>query len=92
MRQVTINAYTIEELKGKAREKAFYEVNNILIDNNFNDFNYRLKDFLKYDLNIDAKTYYSLSYSQGDGLMIESNFFNSDEVINLLTLEESVKT
>jgi hypothetical protein len=91
MKTIQVNAYSIDELKGKAKEKAIERIKDHMIEFNFEDFTFNTNDYIKHDLNIDGKVYYSLSYSQGDGLRIESPFFNSSNVIDMLKLDDSTK-
>lgn len=63
------------ELNDDAKKKAFEEVSEMIINNRFEWLKADLEDELDYNWNIDdADVFYSLSYSQGDGL----HFITSD--------------
>ena len=86
-----VEIFKIDELQGKAKEKAIEHLKKLMIDFNFQNFESDC-DFVLYDeLGIKGKIPYSLSYSQGDGLRIESPNFNSEKIINMLDLDESTK-
>jgi hypothetical protein len=91
MKIVGVEIFKIDELQGKAKEKAIDEIKNLMINFNFENFESDCEYFLIDELGIKGKTYYSLSYSQGDGLRIESPNFNSENIINMLNLDESTK-
>jgi hypothetical protein len=91
MKEKTIKVYKVEELQGNAREKAFNDLRESVVKDNFNNFYFFAKDIIKHDYKIIGDIYFSLSYSQGDGLYIESEFFNSDKVIDMLNIENSTK-
>lgn len=91
MKKVEVSVYAIDELKGKAKEKAIGKIKDNLIELNFEDFFENSRSYIKDELGIDGQVYYSLSYSQGDGLRIETTFFNTDKVIDMLQLDESTK-
>jgi hypothetical protein len=91
MKVIPINVYSISELQGKAKEKAIEKIRINLIDLNFEDFKDNARLYIENDLGLDGKVYFSLSYSQGDGLRIESSFFNTKQVIDMLPIDESTK-
>ena len=84
MKEVKIKVYTIKELNETAKEKAL----NLLREDNSYDFlsedlEERLRELLK-DNKIkgdDLKIYYSLSYSQGDGVCFVGNFEYKDYLV-----------
>jgi hypothetical protein len=80
MKTKTINLYKYEELNEKAKEKALNDFRNNE-DNDFSFLEEDLKEFLKSLLeenkiiyNDSLKSYYSLSYSQGDGFCFIGDF------------------
>jgi hypothetical protein len=91
MKIVGVEIFKIDELQGKAKEKSIEHLKNLMIDFNFQNFESDCEYFLVDELGIKGKIYYSLSYSQGDGLIIESPNFNSEKIINMLDLDESTK-
>jgi (p)ppGpp synthase/HD superfamily hydrolase len=91
MKTIPMNVYTIKELKGKAKEKAIEKMKDIMINFNFENFESDSYIYLSDELGINGKIYYSLSYSQGDGLRIQTPFFNTHAVINKLELDAQTK-
>ena len=81
MKEVKIKVYTIKELNETAKEKAL----NLLREDNSYDFlsedlEERLRELLKDNkIKVDyLQIYYSLSYSQGDGVCFVGNFEYKD--------------
>lgn len=74
MQTKTYNVYTFDELDEKAKEKAreWYRDGNeyYFLSENMTEYAGALLKWLKIDT-FDFKVYYSLSYSQGDGAMVE---------------------
>ena len=67
--------YEYVELNDDAKQKAFEKVSEMIIDDRFEWLKADLEDELNYKWKIDdAEVFYSLSYSQGDGL----HFITSD--------------
>ena len=84
MKEVKIKVYTIKELNETAKEKAL----NLLREDNSYDFlsedlEERLRELLKDNkIKVDyLQIYYSLSYSQGDGVCFVGNFEYKDYLV-----------
>jgi hypothetical protein len=92
MKIIGIELYSINELQGKAKEKAIEKIKENIIELNFEDFTNNAKWSLENDLGLDATLKHSLGYSQGDGLRFTTSFFNTKQVIAALDLDESTIT
>lgn len=82
----TINVYTLEELKtqnNKAYLKVIKNLDDMIIEDRFDFFRDDCIDLLNnfYNINI-ADVYYSLSYSQGDGLCFTTENALQGEILN----------
>ena len=79
MKEITIKLYNIDELKElnrRAYDKIIDNEKQFLIDDNFNYASEHIIEILKekYNLSVDEKNiYYSISYSQGDGMCFTLN-------------------
>lgn len=89
MKEMTIKLYSIDELSGQAKEKAFESMKDLIIESNFNDFQFFADDELKFTYGLDAKLNYSLGYSQGDGLRFTTSNFATSAIINGLPFEKA---
>jgi hypothetical protein len=78
MKQVTkvYNIYTFEELSNEAKSKVKDKLTSFIVDDRFEWLKSDLEESLKASYDIDGYVFYSLSYSQGDGL-----HFNSDDLM-----------
>jgi hypothetical protein len=78
MKQVTkvYNVYTFEELSNEAKSKVKDKLTSFIVDDRFEWLKSDLEESLKASYDIDGYVFYSLSYSQGDGL-----HFNSDDLM-----------
>lgn len=89
MKKVTIDVYTVEELQGKAKEKALQTIKDSLIDINFEDFRFFAYDELTYTYGLNATLSFDLGYSQGDGLRFVTDNLATDAIIDRLPFEKA---
>lgn len=89
MKKRTIKTYSIDELSGQAKEKAFESVKEFIIESNFEDFQFFANDELKHTYGLDAELNYSLSYSQGDGLRFTTKDLATEAIIERLPFEKA---
>lgn len=89
MREVInrFNIYNFEELDEKAKEKVKEKMRETIINLRFMVLQDDLKEILFNDYKIEADVYYSLGYSQGDGLHFVTDNLLSDYVINEIKKE-----
>lgn len=88
MKQVTVvyDVYNFDELSKEAQDKAKEKLSKWIIDSHFDVLSDELEDLLKEDYDIDGEVFYSLGYSQGDGL-----HFNSDDLMTAKFYDLMVK-
>jgi hypothetical protein len=93
METITINAYSITELTGTAKQKA-KDLMHELLEDSFLDViqdeinNYYIPEFI-HNKGFDAeRVYYALSYSQGDGAMFEGRV---NDITKFTTNKRAIK-
>lgn len=73
---VTYDVYNFDELSDKAKDKVKSKLSEVIIRDRFEWLGIDLAESLKASYDIDGEVFYSLGYSQGDGL-----HFNSDDLM-----------
>jgi hypothetical protein len=75
MKKITVvyDVYNFDELSKEAQDKAREKLSKWIIESHFDVLGDELEDLLKEYYDIDGKVFYSLGFSQGDGLHFDSD-------------------
>ena len=87
MKTKQIQVYKIDELSGKAKEKAMEKLKDSMIEMNFDDFNFFAKDELKFGYGLNAILKYDFG---GDGLRFVTDDLATTQIIEKLKLDQDM--
>jgi hypothetical protein len=79
--------YNYQELNGKAKDKAKEKMEELITASRFDTLSSDLTEELFYKYEINGRIWYSLSYSQGDGLCFDTDELLTSPFRDLLKIE-----